>query len=668
VTRARAFALTAILPATALAVVVITGRPRGALAASLLAAGAWMALALRPAASAAAGTTGNDRRARLALVLLLLVAVVQFHVAGGRIAGDGVSYYVYVRSLVKDADLDFTNEYTHYEMIDRADLAVPTRTGYRRSIFSVGPGLAWIPFFLAGEAVARVERALGREVDLSGYGPEHVNAVALGSLLYGFAAVALIHDLLRRHFRPDTALLGALLAWWATFLHWYMVHQPTMSHAASAAGAALVLWLWDGQRARPALGSAIALGLASGFAMCLRWQNALLLLLPAWDVLAALRHGGKEASAALRRGALIVAAALVGAGPQMAAWKAIYGEWLLRYPPHGADFLRLDHPYVLQTLFSSRHGLLSWTPVFWAGYLGYLWLARHRAPLAGPLVAPLLAMTYVNMCSGDWWAGGSFSNRRFDSLLPLLALGLAGALEWARRALARRPQAVVSAAIVPAVVWNLGLVTQVARGDASAEHAAFPRLVGGTAVLVADLAGSPPTWPASWLFAWRHARPARQYDRAVGRYLFYRQNNLGGRIEVGGAGDDALLAEGWGGRLEIDGRSCRPVAAAARVLAPLDVPEDLALTLVATSAAHPLVGRRVADTPQEVRVRVNGREAGAVLVETAWSEGRLRLPAGLWRRELNDVVVAPSSGTVCVDALEFVRLAAPEAPRGFQAR
>ena len=652
--RRRVLSLLSATLAASLAAVVVVGRPKGLLTAGLLAAALAVILVLRAGNGSRAG---SPARAHVVLIALLLVSVVQFHVGGGRIAGDGVSYYVYVRSLLKDADLDFTNEYTHYEMIDRADLKVPTRTGLRRSIFSAGPGLAWIPFFAAGEVVGRVQRALGGDVDLSGYGPAHVNAVALGSLLYGFAAVLLIHDLLRRHFPPDTALLGAVLAWWATFLQWYMVHQPTMSHAVSAAGAALVVWLWDRQREKPRASTALLLGLATGFAMCLRWQNALLLLLPAWDASIAIRRGGREASEAMRRAALLGAAALVGAWPQMAAWKAIYGEWVLRYPPHGADFLRLDHPYVLQTLFSSRHGLLSWTPVFWAGYLGYLWLLRRRGPLAWPLLPPLLAMTYVNMCSGDWWAGGSFSNRRFDSLLPLLALGLAGTLEWARRLLARHPQVAVGAALVPAVAWNLGLITQVARGEVAPGRAAFPRLVGGTARAVADVAGSPPTWPASWLFAWQHDRPARQYDGAVGRYLFYRQNNLGGHIDVG-RGDGALLAEGWSERQEIDGHSCRTALGPARVLVPLDVPEDLALTLAAP--------RR--DGSGEVHIRVNGQEAGTIARGPAGTPGSLRLPAPLWHRELNDLVVDPGAGSVCVEALELVRVGAPEAPRGFQAR
>jgi hypothetical protein len=106
-TRARAAltVLTGVLGA-ALATVVITGRPRGALAASVLAAATWGALAVRELSPA---SLAPSSRARLVLVLLLLAAVVQFHVGGGRIAGDGVSYYVYVRSLMKDGDLDFTN-------------------------------------------------------------------------------------------------------------------------------------------------------------------------------------------------------------------------------------------------------------------------------------------------------------------------------------------------------------------------------------------------------------------------------------------------------------------------------------------------------------------------------------------------------------------------------
>lgn len=379
----------------------------------------------------------------LLLWLLLLPTLAQLHGAGGRLGGDGVMYFVQARSLYKDGDLDLTNEYAHYGLLERPELRVPTRTGLRRSVFAIGPAVVWAPLFALGEVVGRMEAARGRPVDRSGYGPTHTNAVALGGWLYGAAAVFLVHALLRRHFSAGVALLAALLTWAATFLHWYMVDQPAMSHAPSTAAAALALWLWDRHRAsRPTAGFAL-LGLVLGVAMCVRWQNAVFAFLPALDLWRGLRSGTLTPRATAQRAGALAGAALLGTLPQLLAWKALFGTWVLLHPPQGTDFVRLNRPFLLETLFSSRHGLLSWTPVLWAGYLGFVPLLRRRPALALPLVLPLLLMTYLNMCSGDWWAGGSFSNRRFDSVLPLLALGLAAALDAAAAAIRRDRKSVV---------------------------------------------------------------------------------------------------------------------------------------------------------------------------------------------------------------------------------
>lgn len=597
---------------------------------------------------------------RLALLLLLLPALGQFQYDGGRINGDGVMYYVYVRSLWKDFDLDFTNEYTHYELIGRSDLAVKTKTGLRRSIFAIGPAVIWSPFFFLGETVARGQQLVGADADLSGYGPTHRNAVALGSFLYGFAAVLLVHDLLRRQFTAGIALGGAILVWWATFLHWYMVQQPTMSHAPSAFGAALALWLWERDRAARTAWRFFVLGLAMGLAMCLRWQNAVLLILPGLELLGRLRRDPSSLRRLVGCGALLGGGAAIGAFPQMAAWKALYDEWLLRYPPHGTDFLRLDHPFVLETLFSSRHGLLSWTPVFWVAYLGFLPLLRRRPRIAWPLVVPLVLMTYVNMCSGDWWAGGSFSNRRFDSLLPILAFGLAAGLEALHRQLRAHPQVALGVLLLPFAAWNLTLVAQVHRGLVPRDDTvAFPRLVGNAARLVSETLGSPTTWPASWIFAWRTHRPPGQYDLLVGRYLFYRQANMGGHVELGAPGDDVMLGEGWGPSETWDGVSARRTKSAARILAPLDVAEDLELRFRACGVG----GAR------DVNVAVNGRDAGRFRAEATWGDYRLRVAAPFWHRELNDVVLDAGDGAVAIDAVDFVRVSGqPGDATGFKAR
>jgi hypothetical protein len=256
-------------------------------------------------------------------------------------------------------------------------------------------------------------------------------------------------------------------------------------------------------------------------------------------------------------------------------------------------------------------------------------------------------MTYVNMCSGDWWAGGSFSNRRFDSLLPPLALGFAAALEAAHAWLARRPETALALAAAVAILWNVTLVEHVRLGHTSADATTdFGRLAEkGVAVLSASV-GSPPTWPASWLFAVRQSRPPSQYDLLVGRYLFYRQNNLDGRIPLTSDAEDdvSLLGEGWG-RLETwKGTRARRMTGRARVFAPLDAAEDLELRIWLA-----------AERESDVRVEVNGREAGTIQAGAAWTESRVRADAGLWRRELNDVVLDARGREVMVGAVTFRR-------------
>lgn len=589
--------------------------------------------------------------ARLLLILLLLPTLVQFQVVGPQTVGDrlsgvdAMSYYAFLRSMLKDRDFDLANEYTRFGMIGRPDLSKPTKTGLRRSIYSVGPAVAWTPFFLLGEGFARVQAVLAGRADLSGYGRPHRNATALGSLLYGFGAILLIHSLLRRHFREATALGAALLVWGATFFHFYLVFQPLYANNTSTFLAAAILWLWDRDRERRGAWEAFFLGVVLGLAMCVRWQNGVLLALPGLELLARWRREPRALPQLAGLGALVGLGTFIGAFPQMAAWKALYDVWVLPYPPHGADFVRLDHPWILETLFSSRHGLLSWTPALWAGYLGFVPLLRRRPALALPLVPPLVLMTYVNMCAGDWWAGGSFSNRRFDSLLPLLALGFAASIDVARGQLRRRPGLAPGLAAVGVVAWNVTLVAQVQRGLLPADDTvAFPALAEGSARMVSASVGFPTTWPASWIFAWRHRRPPSQYEVLVGRYLFYRQNSLGPRVDLGEPEFERLLGEGWGPPASVGGASGRRLLGRGRLFAPLDVPEDLELRFRVSAGAGGIL-----------RVLVNGRETGRFDVPEPRAIRSASAPAERWRRELNEVTLDAGGREVFVHSVEFVR-------------
>jgi len=205
---------------------------------------------------------------------------------------------------------------------------------------------------------------------------------------------------------------------------------------------------------------------------------------------------------------------------------------------------------------------------------------------------------------------------------------------------------------------NVGLLSGVPSSGTPVAPVALADAVETGAEHVAHALGSPPTWPASWVFAGRHRLPPGQYDLLVGRYLFYRQNNLQGHVDLGSAGDAAMLGEGWGGRAVQDGIEARSFHGRARILAPLDVPEDIDVAVRARAGA-----------PARVRLLVNGREAGVFTAAPVWETHRLAVRRDDWRQDLNDVVLETEGGTVWIDAVDFLRAGVPEGQeRGFRAR
>jgi hypothetical protein len=580
-----------------------------------------------------------------------------------RLDADAVEYFSHVRSLYFDQDLDFANEFAHFGILTRGDKVRPTVTGHRRTIFSVGPALLWMPFYAAGDVVARF--AGDRE---DGYSPYHIRAVCLASLGYGLVGLLLVYRILQALYGESVATWAAALLLYATFLVWYMVHEAAMSHALSFFASALVLAAWWPGRRRLGSGRAALLGLLIGVGATVRWQNAVLLLLPAASLLLAfagfeaVSSTGDGRSAArsrasvvsralpvIRRELVVLATFVLGAAPQMLAWKAIFGEYLLEDPPHGKDFLRLDHPYLLNTFFSSRHGLLYWTPVLWGGFLGFLAFFRRDRFTALALGLPLVVMSYVNACSGDWWAGGSFSNRRFDSVLPLLAVGLGATLFSFVEAVRRRPLRLAWALGLGFVVWNQLFILQYRQARLPQDDTvSFTAVVEGNAEMLGRLVGTPLAWPANGVFAAELDLPPARYDLAVGKYLFYRQNNLGGLIKMGdGRSDPALLAGGWSARTPCGEATCRRILGRARVLAPLDVPEDLNVLVRAE-------GRGT------LEMAVNGRLVAAFPLEDALRGLRAKAPRTLWRREMNDVsLVLSPGGAALVERIVFERAVGP---------
>lgn len=386
--------------------------------------------------------------------------------------GDGVGYFAYLRSMVVDRDLELGDEYAFYaargERVAQLMANRPrTETGKAPNIWPIGAAILWLPFFLLGHVLAVLLSLAGTGVTVDGYSAPYTTLVAVGNASYGFLALALSYAMCRRYYTRPVALLATMTIWFATSLTEYMYAHTMLSHPASTFTVALFLFLWLRVREDGGLpGDWLVLGLVAGLMAAARWQNVVFLLAPAYEALSALRGRGGPAwvrsfrGVTLRVGAF-VPAFFIGFLPQMVAWKAIYGHWVIdpwAVPPLLVpDRWSWTSPKVLSVLVSSKHGLLTWTPVIFLSLLGLAWLARRDRRLAAGFSIAFAVQLYIVASWHSWHAGSSFGNRFFIEFTPVFVLGLAGLLDVLRQRVRLGAMAVF---LGLAVVWNFLLMVQ----------------------------------------------------------------------------------------------------------------------------------------------------------------------------------------------------------------
>ncbi len=117
---------------------------------------------------------------------------------------------------------------------------------------------------------------------------------------------------------------------------------------------------------------------------------------------------------------------------------------------------------MLKVLFSSDHGMFSWTPILILAVVGLFFLVRRDTLLGAGALLTFLAYYYFIASYPDWDGLSSFGNRFFVSLTPIFILGLAALLSaisagWARH---QRVVAVASPVLALLIVWNVGFIFQ----------------------------------------------------------------------------------------------------------------------------------------------------------------------------------------------------------------
>lgn len=427
--------------------------------------------AVTPEPPAAATGRASLRPERLLFFLFLL----SLPLVNPWVRGDGVGYYAYARALLIQHNLDFTADYQHANAVfrelrlDANGQPLPdfrTSTGHLDNHFSIGPAVLWAPALVATHAAVVLARASGSAVLADGFSLPYRLAMAFTTAALGFLGLLLAFRIARNYVEERWALLATLAVWGGTSLPVYMYFNPSWSHAQSAFAVALFFWYWLETRQHRSMSQWLVLGTLAGLMIDVYYVNAVLLaaLLPELlqAYLSALRASAwRQLAGLLARHSLFAALIFICLLPTLLAHYVIYGS------PFSSGYipLRFWHwksPYFAQVLFSSNHGLFSWTPLIALSFAGLLLFLKRHFAAALPVLITVLFFYYVIASYPDWDGISSFGNRFFISLTVFFVLGLGVLLDEIIRKLHSRASVVAASSLVLfcLVLWNFGLMFQ----------------------------------------------------------------------------------------------------------------------------------------------------------------------------------------------------------------
>ena len=391
-----------------------------------------------------------------AVVLFLSVTLLAaYFVNPPRVRWDGVFYYITLRSVYFDGDIDFRDEANEYAWIRMLYGTEVDETGRLKNPFPVGSAVLWTPFFLVGHEVCKADEAC----DAKGYAAPYMHAIVMATAFWVAVGVLVNIATLHRLFgQLPLSIITVVALLLASPLIFYATEEADYSHGNAYFANALLLWLtvWSFDTRRLHVGRYFLCGLALGLVFLVRWQDVLVGIVPVALILSSGRGkplGGWLCERTLQLCALGIGA-LIGALPQLIFWQDLYGSFLTI--PQGDGFLTLEHVEPLRFFFSTWNGVFLFHPLLLLAAIGFFVAPRaFHLPAGyrpwifkGALLLVIIVQCWLSMMVRDWWGGGSFGQRRLVSILPLLSIGLYHVCQvWLAR-----PQQIVRGALASLLV------------------------------------------------------------------------------------------------------------------------------------------------------------------------------------------------------------------------
>jgi len=402
---------------------------------------------------------------RKALVILFLLSL---PFLDGKVDGDGIGYYAYLRSPLIDHNLAFATDWSDPNILLRFP-SNPVRTaGHPPNFYAIGSAMLWAPFVITAHVVVITLNVLGVHISPDGRSWPYMAAMGLATALYAFAGLWLSFLMACKFVEERWAFWATVGIWFGSSLPLYMYKQTSWSHGLSAFATSLFLWYWLRTHEARTNRQWLILGLLAGLMIDVYYLNSVFLLAPAWEAASASTGAWQTPSNTrnslqntLRGCPLAALGCLAGLMPTFITRQIVFGT-PFAVGPYSLRLWNWNAPVFGKVLFSGNHGLFALTPILIPAFFGLfcLWRLDRRF---GSITLSTAIIFYSLISFYPWWHGVyCFGNRFFVSLTPLFVLGLAAALSFATRlwSTARSASLRLVPLVLIVVAWNLGLAYQ----------------------------------------------------------------------------------------------------------------------------------------------------------------------------------------------------------------
>jgi len=425
--------------------------------------------------SASAGRGRRRMRRAIAYKVLILIFLVTLPLSNPWVRGDGVGYYAYIRAVLIEHDLNFEYDWLHANpsfrlgRVDAEGRLTPenyTATHHINNHFSVGPAILWAPFLMAVHGLILGLNHWGGHFQADGYSRPYMITMAVATAIYGIGSLCFSFALARKYVEERWALIATIGVWFGSSLLVYMYLNPSWSHAHSAFAVGLFLWYWQRTMEHRSIIQWAALGAISGLMIDIYYPNALFLMMPGLEAVVdyaqSYRKGEKRFPSMIQTAcghlSYLTVTGIVLL-PTFATRHIIYGN---AFNSGYTESWFWTSPKLVQVLFSSNHGLFSWTPLLMPAVFGLALTWKQNRLVAISSVSVFLAFLYLIASYQNWDGISSFGNRFFISLTPLFVLGLAMTLKFFSDFFVSRRRALLTAVLFVSlfILWNFGFVLQ----------------------------------------------------------------------------------------------------------------------------------------------------------------------------------------------------------------